>query len=134
VQVKQIRLWQQSPAGWSPTFKLIPLEPPSYALVDDDDYEWLSEHQWYVMLNAVTYINPKEGKYNFPNPRCVIEPADTFIGGKGAHTERMSKMIIEKHGGPATRYILSKDGNALNNQRDNLVCTNSNRSSGRGVS
>ena len=61
------------------------------------------------------------------NQRCVIEPADTFIGGMGAHTERMSKMIIEKHDGPHTRFILHKDDNRLNNQRENLVCTNNNR-------
>ena len=125
--MKQIRIWQQWPRGWSPTFKIVPLEPPTYALVDDDDYDWLSEHQWYVILDDGRDINRKEGKYNFPNPRCVIEPADTFIGGMGAHTERMSKMIIEKHDGPHTRFILHKDDNRLNNQRENLVCTNNNR-------
>jgi len=45
----------------------------------------------------------------------------------GAHTQRMSKMIIEKHDGPHTRFILHKDDNRLNNQRENLVCTNNNR-------
>jgi hypothetical protein len=125
--VKQIRIWQQWPAGWSPTFQIIPLEPPTYALVDDCDYDWLSERQWFVMLDSVKHINRKEGKYDFPNPRCIITPADTFIGGMGAYTERMSKMIIQKYGGPHTRYILHKDGNQLNNQRDNLLCTNNNR-------
>lgn len=125
--MKQIRIWQQDPPGWTPTFKIVPLEPPTYVLVDDDDYEWLSEYQWYVILDGRRDIDRKEGKYNFPNPRCIITPGDTKIGGRGAQTKQMNRMIIERHGGVRTRYVLQKDGDQLNNQRDNLVCSNSNR-------
>lgn len=128
--MKQIRIWQQSPAGWTPTFEIVPLEPPTYALVDDDDYDWLNEYRWFVILDGGKQRGRDENgqkRWEYPNPRCIITPVDNFIGAQGAHTERMSKMIIERHGGADTRFILPLDGNRLNNQRANLVCTNSNR-------
>lgn len=74
------------------------------AVVDDDIYEELSKHSWY--LNGHRY------------PRTTIRDADGIWRGK-----LMSRLIMGAKSGEMVDHI---DGDTLNNQRKNLrLCTNS---------
>jgi len=82
--------------------KEIKLTQGKVALVDDADFEWLSQWKWYVIKNRHTYYamrseyNPETGK-----APCIL----------------MHRVILN-----ASRGILvdHKDNNGLNNQRFNL--------------
>ena len=78
--------------------KEIPLTQGKHALVDDEDYEWLSKHKWYYSGDGYAHRHP---------------PRD----GKPLKTERMHVSIIGKIDGLEVDHI---DGNGLNNQRNNL--------------
>jgi hypothetical protein len=101
--MKQIHLWRQ----WGPGFRAYPklIEPrePQFALVDDADYPWLNQWEWYVM-----------GPGNDLAIRCVLRIGD------GLRTGYMHRMIMESYHGPDLRHVEHLDGNLLNNQRFNL--------------
>jgi hypothetical protein len=77
--------------------KSIPLylkkEIVAYAIVDDDDYDWLSQRKWYLNIGGYAVTNIKKGT-TFMHRRILNPPTGTF-----------------------TDHI---DGNRLNNQRNNL--------------
>lgn len=85
--------------------KEIKLSQGLVALVDDDDYEWLNSFKWCV----------RKGGNNFY--------AKTGIRGHGIRAKQdMHKLIMGNN--PLKPMIDHKDGNGLNNQRDNLrFCT-----------
>lgn len=76
--------------------RTIPLNKGFVALVDDEDYEWLSQFQWYV--------------------KHANESTDLYYAITGHR--RMHRMIL----GLTSAHILTdhRDGNGLNNQRHNL--------------
>lgn len=80
------------------------------ALVDDEDYEWLSQWKWYVIKKTV------KGKfYGFYAARTV-----RFLKSNGKLVKRtifMHREILETPDGFLTDHI---DHNGLNNQRVNL--------------
>lgn len=77
--------------------KKIPLTKGKFAIVDDDDYEWLSQWKWYAAKGHNTYYakrhTTKQGSYT---------------------TIEMHTLICD------AEQIDHKDGNGLNNQRNNL--------------
>lgn len=73
----------------------IPLTQGKVALVDDDDYEWLSQYKWCF-----------EGRY-------------AHRGHEGHHVY-MHRMIVNA---PKGMEVDHHDGNKLNNQRGNLRIT-----------
>jgi hypothetical protein len=75
--------------------KRIKLTQGKYALVDDDDYEWLNRYSWYADEHNHTWY------------------ARTMINGKQV---RMHRLIL----GFPNMDIDHKDRNGLNNQRSNL--------------
>ena len=83
--------------------KKIKLTQGKIALIDDEDFELISQHKWYVIKKnnthyAVTNINKN-------NKRCIL---------------RMHRLIMNAQ---AEQEIDHKDGNGLNNQRNNLrIC------------
>ena len=101
--MKQIHLWRQWGSGFRAYPKLIEPREPQFALVDDADYPWLNQWDWYVM-----------GPGNDLAVRCVLRIGD------GLRTGYMHRMIMEAYHGPDLRHVKHLDGNLLNNQRFNL--------------
>lgn len=83
--------------------KSIPLTQGKFALVDDEDYEYLMQWKWHF-----------DGKYAMCNE---------YISEKKRHTIYMHAVIMKTPKGMETDHI---DRNKLNNTRANLrVCTSS---------
>lgn len=95
-----------------PSVREIPLTRGKVALVDDEDYERVSQYSW-------RYI--ETGKMKKPYVYCPALKQETRFG-----TLR-SMMLHSFIVGPKVgQYIDHKDGNGLNNTRDNLrACTQS---------
>ncbi len=86
--------------------KQIPLTQGKVALVDDEDYEWLSQWKWYVRKYGNTYY--------------VIR--DIWQNGK-RKSIRMHRIILRS---PQGKEIDHANGDGLDNRRGNLrVCTHS---------
>lgn len=77
--------------------KEIPLSPAGVALVDDDDYEWLSAWKWQLHRDGYA---------------CRT----TTVRGKAKHI-KMHRIIM---GEPKRKHVDHRDNNRLNNQRQNL--------------
>ncbi len=85
--------------------KQIPLTQGKFAIVDDEDFEWLNRLKWFANQNR----KEKEKWYAMR------------IDGK--KTIRMHREITNA---PKDMHVDHKDNNGLNNTRENLrVCTNS---------
>ncbi len=86
--------------GSDPTVRRIPLGHGLFAVVDAEDYEWLSKYKWHAQRRGrkVYAISVKKGKVVY-----------------------MHRMIMR----PCQGYVVDHlDGNGLNNRRCNLrVCT-----------
>lgn len=97
--------------------KEIKLTQGQVALVDDEDYEWLSQYTWSAHWDdklkkyyASTHVKTEDGK--FP-------------------TRKMHRLIM---GNPKGKVVDHGDHDALNNQRYNLrVCTYSDNACNRKV-
>lgn len=78
-------------------------------LVDDEDYEWLSEYRWSMYRVRKTDL-------------CYARREKP--SGKGYIN--MHREIFEKHNGCCSSMLDHADGNGLNNTKDNLrVCNGS---------
>lgn len=85
----------------------IPLTRGLYAIVDDDDYEWLDQWKWYA----------HQSRYHLYARRC-------FKQNEGGNTKGifMHRQIL---GSPENLQVDHVNGNGLDNQRVNLrVATN----------
>ena len=81
--------------------KQIQLTQGQVALVDDEDYEWLNSFKWCATRDKANYYAVRS----------------TRIAGK-KRNQRMHKLIMGTT--PKGMMIDHKDGNSLNNQRNNL--------------
>lgn len=87
--------------------KEIQLTQGKVALVDDDDVSLLSEHEWYALKVRKTYYAVRAG------------PSKTIV--------YMHRVLM-----PGYRQVDHRDGNGLNNQRENLrPATNSQNQANR---
>lgn len=85
--------------------KQIPLTQGQFALVDDEDFEYLNKHKWYADKKTHTY---------YANTHLYINKKDTVIS--------MHRMILGLTD-PKTQGD-HKDKNGLNNQKYNLrICS-----------
>ena len=85
--------------------KRMPLTHGEYALVDDEDYEWLSEYSWHVLKRRNTFY------------------AVGYVMENGRpKNRRMHRMIIKAEEGQQVDHI---NHNGLDNRKENLrICTN----------
>jgi hypothetical protein len=80
--------------------KKIPLTQGQVAIVDDSDYELLSQHKWYAHKSGKTFY------------------AERFFQKK---TYSMHRIIMKV---PSEKEVDHKNGNGLDNRKDNLrLCT-----------
>lgn len=100
------------------TMRTIPLTQGKVALVDDADYEFLSQWKW--RATTITARNRTSYAVRSVGPTC------------NRKYERMHRLILGLQPGDK-RECDHRDGNGLNNQQDNLrICTNrQNRQSSR---
>lgn len=81
--------------------KKIPLTQGKFALVDDADFDWLNQWKW-----------------------CAIKGRSTFYAARRATYERGKQKGILMHrvllGAPVGLDVDHKNGDGLNNQRDNV--------------
>lgn len=90
--------------------KKIPLTQNKYALVDDGDYEYLSEFKWY-------YQNTLRGRFEYAN---------RYIKHKGNKRQTILSMHRDLLQAKRGQYCDHVDGNGLNNRRNNIrLCTQS---------
>jgi hypothetical protein len=88
--------------------KRIPLTKGQFALVDDEDYEWLASYNWFAMWSSV-------GK-SF----CAVRNGSR-IGGRKSKTILMSRFIMNAQ---PEQWVDHKNHDTLDNRRKNLrVCT-----------
>lgn len=91
--------------------KEIPLTQEKFALVDDDMFEELNQHKWFAIKHRNTFYAMR----NLP-----------MINGKRMPI-KMNHVILGK---PLKGFVHDhKDGNGLNNQRDNLRIVTSRQNS-----
>ena len=81
--------------------KTIPLSRGLVTMVDDSDYEWLSQWKWFARKSRDTYYAYRNGKRNGTKRPMII----------------MHREIMQTPDGMQTDH---KDWNGLNNQRHNL--------------
>lgn len=86
--------------------KQIPLTRGLFALVDNEDYEYLNQWKWYARKGAVTYYASRRGIANGVERSTYMHRVILGLTDRKIHTDHI-------------------DHNGLNNQRANLrKCTN----------
>ena len=86
--------------------KLIPLTQGQCAIVDDEDFDWLNQWKWFAgKTNAGTSFYAQRSVYEKGPPRTV-------------RTIKMHKLIL-----PGARMVDHRNGNTLDNRRQNLRST-----------
>lgn len=99
--------------------KRIPLTQGKFALVDDADFEWLSQWKWHAVC--------KNGKYYAVRKQYLRTTAD---GKEVYDTLYMARVIMRTLSDCLCDH---KDGNGLNDQRSNLRnCTKAENQRNRG--
>lgn len=88
--------------------KRIPLTQDQFALVDDSDYEWLNLWKWHITKGGRSGLVAYAVRHIYPAPKKLLHERKTIF---------MHKLII---GVKTDMEVKHKDGNTLNNQRDNL--------------
>jgi hypothetical protein len=95
--------------------KEIMLTQGKVALVDDSDFEWLSQWKWHTRKSPNTYYAVRNSSTG--GKRGIR----TGRGNRKSHTIQMHRLILNVSTGMETDH---RDMNGLNNQRSNLrVCT-----------
>ncbi len=90
------------------TMKRIPLTQGQFALVDDEDYEWLSQYKWQAMKKR---------------PKLWCASRHSKWDGKRSSSIKMHRNILDAKRGQQVDHI---NGDSLDNRKANLrLCTGS---------
>jgi hypothetical protein len=93
--------------------KLIPLTRGLSAMVDEEDYEYLMQWKWCAVKGKHTYYGYRNG--------LIGESIDGKRHCVSIHKAILDRVISQPDGKP---FIDHKDGNGLNNTKENLrYCT-----------
>ena len=93
--------------------KEIQLTKGYVAIVDDDDYEWLSKYRWCAS------VDKREDQGNYTSARTTIYKY--FEGYKWRRSVKMHRLIMDAKRGEIVDHI---NGDPLDNRRSNLrLCT-----------
>ncbi len=101
--------------------KLIPLTQGKYAIVDDEDYAWAIQWEWYALKKrsafSVNWYAVRHGKMQEGRRPLIL----------------LHREIAALTGLPLSRQYDHRDGNGLNNQRGNIrICSHAqNRANSR---
>lgn len=98
--MKQILLLRRTLFVWSQPPVLTALKQPRYALVDDEDFDWLNEHKWFLM-GGDDYVRG-------------------YIDGFYVHMHRMVMQRYQPREDPDSWDVRHKDKETLHNNRANL--------------
>ena len=98
--------------------KKIPLTQGKFALVDDTDFDWLSQWKWHVVLKKSSYYAVRK------------QYLEIFEGKERYKTIYMARLIMST---PDNLLCDHENGQTLNNQRYNLRnCTKAENQRNRG--
>lgn len=102
-------LLEQTPLSPSTSYRIIPLTQGQFAIVDADDYDWLSKHKWHAGWNTHTQsYYAKRSQY-----------MGTVDGKRIIKTFRMHREILGlKVGDPWVDH--REPSETLDNRKDNL--------------
>ncbi len=88
--------------------KKIKLSRGKSAIIDDDDFERVSQYKWYINENAE--------KTKLYAMRSKLKSEEGIVKGTKVYMHRFILQVVEK-----TAVIQHKNGNTLDNRKDNLT-------------
>lgn len=110
---------QQWQCGWTPNPKLIPLEPPVFAICDDEDHEYLIQWLWYGIRGEYT------GK-KFSRAYAVVklDDNDMLSVRRSLIVSRiltMQRVVMFHRTGDWSGPVYHLNGEGLDNRYENLI-------------
>ena len=88
--------------------KKIKLSLGKSAIIDDDDFERVSQYKWYINENAE--------KTKLYAMRSKLKSEEGIVKGTKVYMHRFILQVVEK-----TAVIQHKNGNTLDNRKENLT-------------
>ena len=88
--------------------KKIKLSRGKSAIIDDDDFERVSQYKWYINENAE--------KTKLYAMRSKLKSEEGIVKGTKVYMHRFILQVVEK-----TAVIQHKNGNTLDNRKENLT-------------
>ena len=88
--------------------KKIKLSRGKSAIIDDDDFERVSQYKWYINENAE--------KTKLYAMRSKLKSEEGIVKGTKVYMHRFILQVVEK-----SAVIQHKNGNTLDNRKDNLT-------------
>jgi hypothetical protein len=116
--VKQIRLMQQYQCGWTPDPKLIALEPPVFAICDDEDYQCLIQWLWYGIRGEY------KGK-EVSKAHAVVKLDNYMLSARRSLSDSriltMQRVVMFDRTGDWSGPVYHLNGGGLDNRYENLT-------------
>ena len=96
--------------SWTPQPTLVPLKPPRYAIVDDNDYARLLQFEWYLVRDNVR-------GYTFPYALVEFEHGTEIV----TRVFTMQRMVMSLHGEKLRGRVYHRNRIQLDNRFENLT-------------
>jgi hypothetical protein len=116
--VKQIRLMQQWQCGWTRAPVLEMLNPPVFAVCDDDDYDYLIRWLWYGLRGS--YAGP-----DFRDAYAVVKRDGNTLSARRSLSDyrilTMQRVVMFHQTGDWSAGVYHCNRNSLDNRYENLT-------------